>query len=341
VANHRFPFHRIFPIFLSLLAACNFPGVQPPLPTDISTTPLPTSTPVSTAPLGTVENPIVLAAIPSKDLAISESAQSVAAQLSELTGLAIVPAATATYKELVAALGAGRVHIAVLPPLAYLLAHENGSADAALEITQSGRDLGAVEFLVNTRLVGENKFRVYFDPATDSNLAEATSALKQFEDMKPCWTDETSAVGYVLPFGLLLENKIPTRTGAFLRGDSAVVKSLYLDPGGDICQFGAALADSRAALASEYPDVNEKVVIVWRSEPLVPFDGIAFAASLPGDARISITAAFLSLLQTEAGRAALRDGYQITELKLVDDTLYAALRHALEQSGLDLETLVH
>ena len=338
----RISFHRVFPLILLILAACNFPGVQSSLPTENSAaTPMPTATVPSDAPLGAPENPIVMALVPSKAQEIPESAQALAAQLSTLTGLTIVPFVPASYTDLVEALGTGRVHVAVLPPFAYLLAHQKGYADVALEITQSGQDLSATEFLVNAQRVGENKFRVYFDEETGTNTANAATAMKQFADMKPCWTDDTSGVGYVVPLGLLNENNVETRPGLFLQGDATVVRSLYSDPSGYICEFGAARADSRSAVAPDHADVKNKVVIVWRTEPIVPFDGIAYAAKLPGEARIGITAAFMALLQTEAGRTALRDTYQIEELKLIDDTFYEALRHALEQSGLDLSALVH
>jgi len=61
---------------------------------------------------------------------------------------------------------------------------------------------------------------------------------------------------------------------------------------------------------------------------------------LPGDIRISISAAFLAMLGNEAGQAALRDTYRIDGLKLIDDSFYDALRRMLEQSGLGLSTLV-
>jgi len=140
--------------------------------------------------------------------------------------------------------------------------------------------------------------------------------------------------------GILAENGIETKTGAFLQGDATVIKSIYRDPKGDICQFGATLVDSRSAVAADYADVAERVVVVWVTEAVIPSDGIAYASSLPGDIRISISAAFLAMLGNEAGQAALRDTYRIDGLKLIDDSFYDALRRMLEQSGLGLSTLV-
>ena len=333
-------------VFLALaLTACNLPAA---FQTDSASTPTPglpaTQTPIPTplpgAPLGTDANPIVMAVPPSSGRELSDAARDVAAQLSSLTGLVIVPYAPVSYTEVVEALGAGRVHIAWLPPFPYLLAHEKSRADAALATVVLGRDLSAAWFLVNQRMVDERKFTVYFDSATGNNLADAATALQQFTDKKPCWTDPYSPTGYVVPFGTLNENGIPTRLGAFVQGHATVIKSLYQDPKGEICQFGATIADRQVFIAAGYEDAAERVVVVWQTEAIVPFDGVAYAESLPDDMRLSVSSALLVMIQTEEGNAALRDAFQIDGLKLIDDTFYNALRQMLEQSGLDLSTLV-
>ena len=341
---------RLF-ILVFILTACNLPFAPTAAPTESASSPTPSRVAVSTqiptpqptpepgAPLGTDANPIVMALIPSSEREISESAKDVAAQLSNLTGLAIVPFAPATYIEVVEALGAGRVHIAWLPPFPYLLAHEKSHADAALATTVFGKDLSAAQFLVNQQMVENRTFTVYFDPATGANLAEAAAALGQFAGKKPCWTDPYSPTGYVVPLGILNENGIQTKTGAFVQGHATVVKSLYADPEGT-CQFGATLADGQIFIASGYEDAAERVVIVWETEAIVPFDGVAYAASLPDEMRLSVTSALVVMIQTEEGNAALRDTYQIDGLELADDTFYDALRRLLEQSGLALSELV-
>jgi phosphonate transport system substrate-binding protein len=340
-------------VFLALtLTACNLPialsEVEGTQPTEIASTPTEglvtvsteIPTPLPDTPLGTDANPIVLSLLPSSGREIPESARDVAAQLSHLTGLVIVPFAPASQSEVVDALGAGRVHIAWLAPIPYLLAHEKGYADAALATTVFGRDLSAAQFLVNRRMVDDRLFTTYYDPLTGANLADAESALQQFKDKKPCWTDPYSATGYIVPLGVLNENGIETKVGAFVQGHATVIKSLYADPEGNICQFGVTIADNQVFIASGYEDAAERVAVVWETEAIVPFDGVAYASSLPDGMRISLSAAFLSMLQTEQGSAILRDTYQIDGLKFVDDTFYDALRHMLEQSGLNLSGLV-
>jgi phosphonate transport system substrate-binding protein len=340
---------RLILLLAFFLTACNLasaPGTPiASTPTEgpvavPTTTPTLMPTPLPDIPLGTDANPIILSLLPSSGREISDSARDVSAQLSHLTGLVIVPFAPASYAEVVDALGAGRVHVAFLAPFPYLIAHEKGFADAALATTVFGRDLSAAQFLVNRQMVADRTFTVYFDAAAGINLADASTALKQFADKKPCWTDPYSATGYVVPFGILNENGIQTKLGAFVQGHATVIKSLYADPEGKICQFGAAIADGQVFVATGYEDAAERVVVVWRTEPVVPFDGVAYASSLPDEMRVSLSAAFLSMIQTEEGSAALRDTFQIDGFKLTDDTFYDPLRLLLKQSGLLLSDLV-
>lgn len=338
--------HRFLLLLLAfLLTACNSPFASPtatailPDSSPISTlTPAPT--PLPDTPLGTRENPVVFSLNPSSSREIPESAVELVAQLSSLTSLEIVPFAPATHSELLAALAEGRVHVAWLPPFAYLLAHKQGLADAALASLVFGQDLSAAQFLVNRQMVEDRTFTIYHDTVTGTNLADAASALQQFQDKKPCWTDPASPTGYVVPLGVLNKSGIQTKPGAFVRGHATVIRSLYADPRGAICQFGVTIADQQVFIAAGYEDATDEVAVVWVTEPVVPFDAVVLAASLPDDLRVSITAGLLTMIQTEEGNAVLRDVFQIDGLEQIDDTFFDALRDMLDESGLDLTTLV-
>ncbi|HBD10240.1 MAG TPA: hypothetical protein DCZ69_18475, partial [Syntrophobacteraceae bacterium] len=222
---------HILLLLIFFLAACSPPPASLTIPASSpASSPVPTSASIATpqpdTPLGTQKNPIVLSLLPSAGREISESALDLTAQLSHLTGLVIVPFAPASYTDVLDALAEGRVHIAWLPPFPYLLAHKQGYADAALATLVLGQDLSAAQFLVNRQMVKDRIFTIYFDRVTGSNLADAASALQQFQDKKPCWTDPASPTGYVVPLGILNENGIQTKTGAFVQGHATVIRSL-------------------------------------------------------------------------------------------------------------------
>jgi phosphonate transport system substrate-binding protein len=286
--------------------------------------------------LGTEENPIIMALAPSATTQeLMASGEDIAKQLSEATGYVIKTTVPNSYSALIEAMGSGNAHIGWLPPFAYIIAKEKGYANVALSTIRFGRDHYPTQFLANVA----SGFTPYFDPATETSTADAATALAQFADKKPCWTDPLSSSGYVIPSGFLGENGIKTKAAAFVQGHPTVARALYAT---GICDFGAThdgvLTDKK--LLEALPDLTDKVVVIWRSDPVIPNDNVSFAADVPDEVRQKITDALLAMTETEAGKAALNSVYQIEGLKVVDDTFYDAFRVLLEASGVDVTALV-
>jgi len=312
------------------LAGCTLPGVFLP-----EATPAVTPTP---SPLGTEANPIVLAARPGSEEDALEAAGRIAEQVSNLTGLVIVTGQVESTQYLIESLGEGTVHIALLSPFAYLSAREKGYAEAALAGVREGRIKFGAQFLVNAQLAGVNGYKLYFDEAARVNTAEASIALAQFANKQPCWSDAFSPAGYVLPLGALNLQGVAAKPGLFLQGDEAVIRTVYQDKKGSLCEFGVSLIDSRAGLIEELPDVNEQVRVVWQTEEVIPTDGFAFGASLTQELRYQIVAALLvAALQQPSD---IRSAFGVDGLQIADDTFYADLRAALQLSGLPLDALL-
>jgi phosphonate transport system substrate-binding protein len=307
------------------------PGEMPEAPA-----PEATEAPAAASDLGTEANPIIMALAPSATTQeLIASGDEIARQLSEATGLVIKTTVPNSYSALVEAMGAGNAHIGWLPPFAYLIAKEKGYAEVGLATVRFGRDHYPTQFLANV----SSGFTAYFDPATEKSTADAATALAQFADKKPCWTDPLSSSGYVIPSGLLAANGIKTKAAAFVQGHPTVVRALYAT---GICDFGAThdgiLTDKN--LLEAFPDLTEKIVVIWRSDPVIPNDNVSFATNLPADIRQKIVDALLAMAETEEGKAALNAVYQIEGLKVVDDTFYDEFRVLLEASGVDLTSLV-
>ena len=87
------------------------------------------------------------------------------------------------------------MHIGVLSPFGYLLASENGSVDAAFARQQSGSAFYDAQFIVRS----DAGFLPYFDSVKNENTADVSTALAQFQNKKPCWADQLSPSGYVVP----------------------------------------------------------------------------------------------------------------------------------------------
>ena len=111
---------------------------------------------------------------------------------------------------------------------------------------------------------------------------------------------------------------------------------------GGICDYGATFVDARtsSALQEDLPDVMDKVVIIYQTQALIPNDNMSYAPDMPQELRDQITAAMLKIAETEAGKTALQDLYQIGGLVTVDDTAYDEFRSYLTASGIDLSQYV-
>ena len=301
-----------------------------------STAGLPRATPTQ-ATLGTLENPLIIALPPgssSSDERV-EAGKAFAEQLHELTGYDFVVVAPESYAKLVTALGQGNAHIAVLSPYAYVLAHNQGYVNAAFASLKSGEKTYGAQFIAKP----EAGFRSYFDADNDVNYADAATALSQFRDKKPCWPDEVSPSGYAIPAGILAQNDIPLRSSAVLQGQPTVVRAVYV---GGICDFGATYIDARTfpAVLDEYPDVLEKVVVIWRIPSIIPYDIMVIPRSLPADMSKALDDALFRITGMQAGRQALGSAYGIENWERIIDPFYDEFRTYINASGLDLEKVL-
>jgi len=240
-----------------------------------------------------------------------------------------------SYTALVDALAEGNAHIVLLDPYAYELAYQKGLVKAIYGVMEDGEALYGGQFLA-TRKGG---FQSYYNDVTDENTEDAALALAQLADKKPCWSDETSLSGYVIPQGYLNANQILTKPPAFVEGHPTVVRSLYAS---GICDFGGTYVDARKfpSLEDEFPDLIEQVIVVWRIPKIIPHEILAFSTNMPHEMRDLFSTQIAAILQTDTGREAFKTAYGIEELQVVNDGFYAEFRSYLEKSAIDLTTLV-
>lgn len=331
----------LFLLTAFVLGNCTLPRLSAEPPT---ATPLPAPSPVveetpflPAVELGLAENPIILALPPSRDTSPEQinAAREIAAQFTERTGYVVVVVAPETYAALVQALEAGNVHIALLDPLSYALAYQKDLVRAQYAVMREEKIAYGVQFLAPRR----DGFKSYFNEEIGSNTADASVALAQFAEKKPCWSEETSLSGYVIPLGLLNQAQVQTRSAAFVGGQTAVVRSLYV---GGICDFGATYIDARKfpSLEDAMPDLVEQVLVIWRSEEIVPYEVLAFSTMMPQPMRALFRDLIPAIRQTEAGRAAFQTAYGFDEIQAVNDGDFGDFHLFMRESGLDLMALL-
>jgi phosphonate transport system substrate-binding protein len=310
------------------------PTLTPDLNATPTDTPFPTPAPVE---LGLAENPLILALPPSADSPEQITAvKTLATLLTERTGYTVVTIVPDSYTALVDALDKGNAHIVLLDPYAYTLAYQRGSVKAVYAVLKDEKTTYGAQFLA-TRKGG---FQSFYDPAADDNTADASVALEQFNDKKPCWSDESSPSGYVIPLGFLNKNLIVTKPAAFVEGQPTVVRSLYAT---GICDFGATYIDARKfpSLEDEFPDLIEQVIVVWRTPDIIPYEILAFSSKMPEEMRNLFSDQIAAIMQTENGSQAFKAAYGFEAIQGVNDGFYEEFRSYVEASHVDLTALVN
>ncbi len=332
---------RLFPILLLSLLGCSGGikiGVQATAEPTATATAVSTATPnVPTGPLGSKDNPLVLALPPTTrpQADVLNAGKTLTSLLEKTTGYKFVSVIPPNEKGLIDAFGAGNANIAALSPFGYLLATKQGWVEAAFAREQDGSTFYGAEFIARA----DASYQTYFDAVQSQNIREASVALAQFRDKKPCWTDAHSASGYVVPLGILAGAGIETREPAFLVSHAAVVRAVYA---GGICDFGATYVDARAypGLQDELPDVMHKVEVIWQIPPIIPYETLVFSQGMPADMRRVLIRAFVDLTSDPDGSSAMQALYGFSTMQVAQDSLYADFRQAVQDSGLDLASLV-
>ncbi|MCX8026040.1 MAG: PhnD/SsuA/transferrin family substrate-binding protein, partial [Thermanaerothrix sp.] len=305
-------------------------------------TPLPTLTPTS-QPLGHPENPLVIGFVIEEPQTpeIQSTAQRLSTALSERAKVSVQSRLFETFPALLEGLKTGTVHAAFLPPLTYIYAHEKGLAEVELLANHFGVYFYGSMFLANA----EGNFTRYFDPVTNRSTAPAETALPQLAGTRPCWVDPTSIAGYLLPAALLKQFDIETLPAVIAQTPSAIVRALYIK---GICDFGATFAisgDPRTAstVLNDLPDAEQRVVILWQTEPIIPNLNVSFYPQVPVAVRQAVASALIDAVndaELNTLISQLNQGYTLQALKRVDDSVYDPLREVLSALSPDLETLL-
>ena len=308
----------VLSLLLQVLAGCAPQATPTPTPK-----PKPTSPPPPTAPpaaLGTSENPIVLSMVPSGDTEeILQGGEEITALLAEKTGLVIDVNVATSYAAVIEAMGSGKAHMATLATFSYLLAHEKYGVDVGLVSARYGTPYYKGQIIAN-----------------------ADSGIQTIADIKGktmCWVDATSTSGYIVPLVSLKAAGVDPDAGDLAQQVEAgshnnVVLAVYRGE----CDAGATYVDARGNVAAEYPDVNEKVIVIAESAE-IPNDGLQFIADFPSDLRAKIVQAFIEIMGTEVGVEAMTKAYAWSEVIEKDDSFYDGFRATLDAAGVDIAEL--
>jgi phosphonate transport system substrate-binding protein len=274
-----------------------------------------------TPDLGTEENPIVWAFVPSGETErVSAGADAVADLLQQETGLYFDTFVATEYAGVIEAMCSDPVkaNMGSLATFAYILAHERGCADAELVSVRFGSAVYNGQVIVR-----------------------ADSGIETLADLKGktfCRPDALSTSGWIIPSIELKAAGVDPNTDLAQVVDAgshdAVVAAVY---NGE-CDAGSTYVDARTTIEDEHPDVMDVIKVISVSAD-IPNDGVQYVPSMTREMRDSINNALLKIADTDEGKAALDEAYSWAGLQKVDDSFYDPFRQVLDAAGVNIESL--
>jgi phosphonate transport system substrate-binding protein len=269
--------------------------------------------------LGTEENPIIWAVVPSGETdRVVTGFEDLAGMIFDETGLVIEPFVATEYAGVIEAMCSDptKAHMASLATFSYILANEKGCAEAALVSVRFGSPVYNGQIFVR-----------------------ADSGINSIEDLAGktfCRPDPLSTSGWIIPSITLKAAGIDPDTDLAQIVDAgshdASVAGVY---NGD-CDAGSSYVDARGTIEEEYPDVMDVIKVLEISAD-IPNDGVQFVTGFDAEMQTQIVDALLAIADTEAGVEALDIAYQWTALEKHDDNFYDPFRQVLDAAGVSPE----
>lgn len=231
--------------------------------------------------------------------------------LEKETGLSIKLEIPASYDELVDQFQSKIPCFAMMSSQSYVLANQKYGAQVKLRTVRFGHS-------------------VYYGMI----IAKASSGIKDIANLQGksiAYTDELSTSGYLYPKKLLERNKIKTSKETFVGKHDEVVRlvyegkvdagaAFYSPPGSD-----GAIRDARSRLKEKYPDVESKILIITKTDP-IPNDPIVFSKNFDQDIARKLYMALVKLAADAKGKQTLLDLYGSEGFVKASDADYNSLR---------------
>lgn len=272
--------------------------------------------------LGTEENPLVWAFVPSGDTQeISAGGQAVADMIYDRTGLVVEASVATEYAGVIEALQSDppSAHMASLATFAYVVAADRGVAEAELVAVRYGRP--------------------FYDGQIIAGSDTGIESLEDLAGKSFARPDPLSTSGWIIPSltmrgaGVNPDTDLTQIVDA--GGHTGVATAVY---NGDV-DAGATFVDARGNIEEDFPDVYEKVRVVEVSAP-IPNDGVQFHPSISEEMREQLIEALLDIADTEEGAEALGQAYQWQGLERHGDDFYDPFRQVLQAAGVDAAELM-
>jgi phosphonate transport system substrate-binding protein len=168
-------------------------------------------------------------------------------------------------------------------------------------------------------------------------ITKASSGIKDLNDLQGktfAYTDELSTSGYLYPKKMLERSKVKLAKETFVKKHDEVVRLVYegkVDAGAAFYSppsGNGTLRDARSRLKEKFPDVENKVVIIGKTDA-IPNDPIVFSKNFDADAARKLYTALVKLASDPKGKQTLADMYGTEGFVKASDADYNSLRSVM------------
>lgn len=275
------------------------------------------------ASLGSEENPVKMAMVPSLDAQkLVTSGEKLSELLHKETGLYYKVSVPTDYSAVVIAMGSGTIDVGWLSPLPYVIAH----------------DRYGVEPILTTVRNNSTKYWSFI-------IARSDSGINKLEDLKGrrfAYGDPMSTSGSLYAKDLIRRSGYDPKKffsqELYAGAHDKVVIAVYNNQvdGGAI--YGGVVSDAREKVTGTVKDVLKKTKVIAKSAE-IPNDTVSIRKGLPIDIAKKITDGLMNVAKSDEGRVAVMDLYGIDGFVIAKDSDYDSVRKVAKDENIKLEQL--
>ncbi len=273
--------------------------------------------------IGTEDNPVVMALVPSADTAkLVQDGEKLAELLEKETGLVFEVQVPASYTAVVQAMGAGNVDVGWLSSLPYVLAHEQYGVEVILRTVRENTD----------------KYWSVIIAKNDSGI----ESIADLEGKNFAYGDPVSTSGAIYPKHLIRsEGHDPDEffgEVTFAGSHDRVVMLVYngsVDAG---AIFGGVHNDARQKVLETIPSIMDETKIIAKSVS-IPNDTVSVRKGLPEEITEKIAEGLKNIAKSDQGRLTLSQMYGIEGFVDAEDSDYDSVRKVAKSEDIKLEAI--
>lgn len=282
---------------------------------------------VKAGDLGSPENPIVIALVPSGDVpTITQAGSGIADCISQMTGLTYKIEVGTNFAASIEAMGAGKAPFGFLNTFSAILAKEKYGVTPLLVA------------LRNYKGKPENYYQGQF-------IANKASGIKSIADLKGktfCFVDPNSTSGYIIPQIVLKANGIDPDKDLKATQNAGSHDNVAIAVYKGDCDAGSTFVDVRTdskTIKQNYPDMLDKVDVFYVTDN-IPNDGLQVIKGVDPAITKATVDSLLAMEKDPGGKALISKMYSYLDLVPVQPDFYDAFEKLLEKAGVDPASLV-